>query len=219
MGETRAEFLARVRDALARGAQSLPGERPVSPPVMRFPPDPAASFAAELEAVGGRVHRLESAAEVGVRVAELVREEAAGRVARAGTPGLEDFGLDAALATTPARLEICRPGAPADVRSLADVDLAITAAEAGLADTGTLVLRPGPAHPRALSVLAPVHVAILREEDLHPHLAAFAASEARRPRHPCILVTGPSRTADIEMILTRGVHGPRTLHVVLVGSG
>jgi L-lactate dehydrogenase complex protein LldG len=86
----------------------------------------------------------------------------------------------------------------------------------GLADTGSVVLAASPEEPRANSLLPDVHVTLLREDRILPGLEElFAALGAELPSALAI-VTGPSRSADIEQRLAVGVHGPREVHVVLI---
>ncbi|HET7866082.1 MAG TPA: lactate utilization protein C [Burkholderiaceae bacterium] len=100
------------------------------------------------------------------------------------------------------------------------VDAAVTSAAGGIADTGSLLLLPGPGEPRSLSLVPPVHVAVLRASALHASLpAALRALVAPQPTNPptnLLLVTGPSKTADIQQTLAYGAHGPRELVIVLV---
>lgn len=89
----------------------------------------------------------------------------------------------------------------------------ITRAEFGIAETGSVVVSSGPTHLRLASLAPPRHVVILRRSDIVPDLAtAFA----RMPDRNVAIITGPSRTADIEGVLVRGVHGPREIWVVFV---
>jgi L-lactate dehydrogenase complex protein LldG len=86
----------------------------------------------------------------------------------------------------------------------------------GLADTGSVVLAASPEEPRARSLLPAVHVSLLREDRILPGLPElFTAVGADLPSSLAI-VTGPSRSADIEQMLTIGVHGPGEVHVVLL---
>ena len=86
----------------------------------------------------------------------------------------------------------------------------------GLADTGSVVLAASPEEPRARSLLPDVHVTLLREDVILPGLPElFAAVGADLPSSLAI-VSGPSRSADIEQRLTVGVHGPAEVHVVLL---
>jgi L-lactate dehydrogenase complex protein LldG len=98
------------------------------------------------------------------------------------------------------------------------IDAGVTATEAGIADTGTLVLRPGQGEPRTLSLVPAVHVAVLCASRLYAGLPAALralAPEANMPTN-LLLVTGPSKTADIQQVLAYGAHGPKELVIVLV---
>ncbi|MBI4455652.1 MAG: iron-sulfur cluster-binding protein [Acidobacteria bacterium] len=98
---------------------------------------------------------------------------------------------------------------------LVSVAVGVTGADYALADTGTLVLETSGQRGRLLSLLPPVHVAILYAERVLPDLASFLL-QARGISSAVTFVTGPSKTADIEQILTTGVHGPGELHILLV---
>ncbi|MEX1125665.1 MAG: LUD domain-containing protein [Acidimicrobiia bacterium] len=97
------------------------------------------------------------------------------------------------------------------------LDLGVTGADAGLAESGSLVLLHGDGRPRMASLIPEVHVALLDATLIERTLVHWAH------RHPAtvfesanmVLVTGPSRTGDIEQQLRLGVHGPRHLHVVI----
>ena len=101
------------------------------------------------------------------------------------------------------------------------VDAAVTSTVAGIADTGTLVLRPGRHEPRTLSLVPPVHVAVLMASALHASLPAAMHALYPGDGPPelptnLLLVTGPSKTADIQQVLAYGAHGPKELVIVLV---
>ena len=91
----------------------------------------------------------------------------------------------------------------------------VSVAGYGLADTGSVVLAASPEEPRARHLLPDVHVSLLDEERILPGLAELF--EAVGPDLPSalVIVTGPSRSADIEQRLIVGVHGPPEVHVVL----
>jgi L-lactate dehydrogenase complex protein LldG len=92
----------------------------------------------------------------------------------------------------------------------------ITGALAGIADTGTLVIVGGKGRPLTVSLLPEIHVAILRAKDIYANLPQVLNLPEVRKAPAVVLISGPSRTADIEMTLTIGVHGPKELHVFLV---
>jgi len=95
-------------------------------------------------------------------------------------------------------------------------DVGVSTALFGLADTGSVVLAAAPDEPRAASLLPWTHVTRLREDRILPGLAElFEAVGAELPSALAI-VTGPSRSADIEQKLAVGVHGPGEVHVVLL---
>jgi L-lactate dehydrogenase complex protein LldG len=94
----------------------------------------------------------------------------------------------------------------------------ITGADYALADTGTLVLFSSPQEARMISLLPPLHLAVIRQEQILTGLDELFSLEPLPGNRSSsmVLITGPSRTADIEQILIRGVHGPGEIHVVVV---
>jgi L-lactate dehydrogenase complex protein LldG len=88
----------------------------------------------------------------------------------------------------------------------------------GLADTGSVVLAASPDEPRARSLLPDVHVTLLREDLILPGIDELFAALGDELPSALAIVTGPSRSADIEQKLAVGVHGPREVHVVLLPS-
>jgi L-lactate dehydrogenase complex protein LldF len=92
----------------------------------------------------------------------------------------------------------------------------LTRAVAGLADTGSLLVMGGPLDLLSASLLPEVHIAILNRSDLYASLSDVLNTPAVRAAPAAVVISGPSRTADIEMTLTIGVHGPGELIVLLV---
>jgi L-lactate dehydrogenase complex protein LldG len=86
----------------------------------------------------------------------------------------------------------------------------------GLADTGSVVLAASPEEPRARSLLPAVHVSLLCEDRILAGLPELFAAVGGSLPSALAIVTGPSRSADIEQMLTVGVHGPGEVHVVLL---
>jgi L-lactate dehydrogenase complex protein LldG len=100
---------------------------------------------------------------------------------------------------------------------LFNFEVGITNAQAGIAETGTLVLDSSCERNRLVSVVPPVHIAILRASRIYATLAdVLAMLQSGKELSPAItFITGPSRTADIELTLTIGVHGPQELYVII----
>ncbi len=96
------------------------------------------------------------------------------------------------------------------------VQAGLTGALAGIAETGTLVMPGGPGKPLTASLLPETHLAILPARDILDRLAQALALPQVRRSSASVLISGPSRTADIEMTLTIGVHGPKNLLVFLL---
>lgn len=101
---------------------------------------------------------------------------------------------------------------------MAEVDFGVTGSSAGLADSGSVVLRHHSGRSRLVSALPLVHVALVRVDRIYRSLADWARlyPDAIEGTANLVIVTGPSRTADIEQHLNLGVHGPKHLHVVLI---
>lgn len=99
-----------------------------------------------------------------------------------------------------------------------DLDLGVTGATAGLAESGSVVLEHRPGRPRMASLVPEVHVALLdltlMERTLVHWAHKFPESVANTAN--LVVITGPSRTGDIEQQLTLGVHGPKHVHIVLI---
>lgn len=185
--------------------------------------DPVEHFRRNLEAVRGRVHGPFSQADAIDCVAGLLIDAGAGEVLAwslddVGLSGLGERLRSAGLTLVDGILpDDAQPRAVA-LQHLAQVPVGLTGAQAGLADTGSLVLVHGPGRPRFASLLPPTHVAVLFLDRMYSGLPTYlaAAPEPLTDTSNVVIVTGPSRTADIELTPVFGVHGPRRLDVVLV---
>jgi L-lactate dehydrogenase complex protein LldG len=168
-----------------------------------------------LERAGQLGLDVSNADEAGVasQVAEIVRgyRPAGGRVKVMLEPTL--FCRDALASALQVDAEFLDPRAGDEAVFTADVG--ITGVEAAVAETGSLVCTSGSQQWRGLSLIPPVHVAILRAEQIVPDLLDLLAGPNPDLPAALTLVSGPSKTADIEGILITGVHGPGRVHVVV----
>jgi L-lactate dehydrogenase complex protein LldG len=96
-----------------------------------------------------------------------------------------------------------------------DVDAGFTTTRGGIAETGGLILWPSPEEPRLLSLVPPVHLALLDTGEIFNTFREALQNQGWASEMPpnALLVSGPSKTADIEQTLAYGVHGPRRLVV------
>jgi L-lactate dehydrogenase complex protein LldF len=154
-------------------------------------------FTGELAAIGVHVYNLPEK-EVKTRLASLLRERGIERVAVDDIGEKYVTGVQSVLAPDPT------------------IAAGITGALVGIAESGSLVLVGGEGHPLTASLLPDIHIAILRESDLVATLADALARPEILAASAAVIITGPSRTADIEMALTIGVHGPKEVHVFLI---
>ena len=219
----RDEILRRVRTAVANPALAADRKRPPGAVDPGLPGHGLlARWQEECAALGGHAYGpLTPAAAVSQTVARLA---ARGVTAVAAW---EDDALPApnfrqALAAAGIEVIHTRPQTQADAAAraqLAQAPVGITAALAGLADTGSLVVASGPGQARAASLVPPIYLAFLRTNDMYPNLPAWMARQGAEllPQTANLtIITGPSRTADIELTLVVGVHGPGEIHVILI---
>ncbi len=206
---SRDNILHRVRTAIGRSAGAPPAEPP--PVRIRVPEVDAGSrirsMMARVEALAGTARET---ADPRAFIAEAIRGKSA---VASNAPFLAECGV-----TT---LPGVRSGITdrEELRALcAAADFGITSADYALADTGTLVMLSTPQEARLISLLPPAHIAVVPRArilsgldelfSLLPNPAEVSSS--------MVLITGPSRTADIEQILVRGVHGPGQITVIIV---
>ncbi len=203
-------ILAKVQTALEAYA-----ETPLEPPASaRFEPRTAAGPDGEMDLLLDEVRRLSGQGRkvqgpegFAVALEELVKAEGVRKASFSDHPLYHRYGLAELLA----RLEVEIVPPASGRRELAECDLGMTVADGALPETGTVLLRTTKGQPDLLSLLPRVHLALVTPDTLLPDLHhAFAL--AKGDRH-FILVSGSSRTADIEKVLTLGAHGPKSFHL------
>ena len=103
-----------------------------------------------------------------------------------------------------------------EAADLFDIDVAVTGAELGIAETGTVVLHADPSQARRISLTAKMHIVLLPSDRIVPDMMDWTKAYSDCPLpEGFTLITGPSKTADIELKLVVGVHGPSSLHVII----
>jgi len=195
-------------------------------------------FGSKLEEISGSCDILDRAADVADRIVELAKDwnaEDGDATADAADPqpievlswrpkelpldGLKGFLKDSGISLL----------VPDDLHDeswrarAARPSIGLTSVDAAFASTGSLVLAPGHGRSRAASLLPLRHLAIVPMSRIHPTFEAWLATLRREERLSSYLrvsgqiafITGPSKSADIEQILTLGVHGPRTVHALV----
>ena len=241
-GRSKAEFLASVRDALGRS------EGPPEQRYHRLEEDLPLleAQAAELESRlrenrpqlldrladmagkgGWNVHRVPGAEAALGQVDSIVGEVGATRVVRSGQPVFDDVPVDTALQWRGIDVVPVVRGDSASREELREqmrgADIGLTGTDYALAETGSLVILPRQGLSRLVSLVPPVHVALVRPEEvlesLHDLFLLRRLEYKQRGGEMgsyLNFITGPSRTADIEMTIVQGVHGPRAVHMIIV---
>ncbi len=212
----RDAFLARVR----RRSSSLPAPSDSG----AFTPKPlrgdlVARFCRELEAVDGVAHRTTDSDDALRVVLELMRGHerfmARGPLPVPNLAGrLIHDGYRIVNSDVPTDPELRK----AHQLTYETLEVGITGAEAALAESGSIVVTSGRESPRMASLIPETHIVLMRTDQIYPSLRHFLAErpEVATQGSNMVVITGPSRTGDIEQTLTLGVHGPRHLHAVLV---
>jgi L-lactate dehydrogenase complex protein LldF len=198
-------FRQRFEHLEPSAAQPFDREQPPAfSPEPQQPAMPSAErFIHEAEALGVSVHRVRGS-DLTARLIDLLREEEVD--AAAAWDSIE--GLD--------RSQMSAAGITLSGNPDPLLKVGITGAVAGIADTGTLLVTSGPGRPLTASLLPDIHIAILPASRIRGSLEEALAGSDVSDASAAVLITGPSRTADIEMALTIGVHGPKQLVVFLV---
>ena len=237
----RAAFLDRIRTEVAKGRglfEASTAARPERPAdaaeairrqMAERWPDALERFKNEFERIAGVFHRVAGWADVPNVIVDVARQKGATKLV-AWEPSILGFDPRARLEAEGLSLAVA---AAADIDESvrrrhrvesASAQIGVTGADWVLAETGTMILISGRGRPRATSLLPDTHVAVFDRSRLVESLAqvgvlleALHVDPSRSMSGAMInFITGPSRTADIELTLTRGVHGPKDVHAIFV---
>ncbi len=193
-------------------------------------PEALELFRREFERVAGVFHRVANAGEVPGKILEIAREKGATALVAWDEAAL---GHDLRpLAAEGISVSVAAAGPVGEAarrrhrEESARAQIGVTGADFVLAETGTLILLSGRGRPRSTSLLPDTHIAVFDRSRLVESLAqvgilleALHVDPARSMSGAMInFITGPSRTADIELTLTRGVHGPKDVHAIFVAA-
>jgi L-lactate dehydrogenase complex protein LldG len=207
-------ILENIRQSLGRTAQTPLSLRPAiyEPRLPESVDYEIKSFLGEIRKLSGVGQKL-SSIYIGSALKRLVSEQNIQTATVWDTLFLKQLKIVEFLQTL--GVDIVSPNA--DKHAMSICDLGITEADFILPETGTIALYASAVKPRAVSLLPRVHLAIVRPEMLRADMHQVFA-EAKDSNY-LVFITGPSRTADIELTVTLGVHGPKNLYVWMMMDG
>jgi L-lactate dehydrogenase complex protein LldG len=238
---TRQEFLDHVRREMAKTSGLFPAStapRPANPveaaeivrrQIAERWRQALERFREEFERVGGVFHRVASLAEVPSVIRGIAAETGA-RELVSWDPGALGLDLRRSLGADGFTVTVAEAGQEGETarrrhrEEAARAPIGVTGCDFALAETGTLILLSGPGRPRSTSLLPDTHVAVFDRTRLLESLeqvgimleALHVEPDSSMSGAMINFITGPSRTADIELTLTRGVHGPKEVHAIFV---
>jgi L-lactate dehydrogenase complex protein LldF len=188
----------------ARHERQQAVDSPVDTPVQQRTTDASLldRFSAELLALGGNYQACQST-QLSQLILEFLRQRDITRLQTWQAAWLPNGLID----------ELRAQGIEVVTQWDASTQVGLTGAQGAIAETGTLVLTGAPEHPLSASLVPAIHLAILHASQIHPTMTEALNIPAIRRATAVALISGPSRTADIEMTLTVGVHGPGEVHV------
>jgi L-lactate dehydrogenase complex protein LldG len=240
---TRAEFLGGIRREMAKTRGLFEARTASRPPdadeafeavkrqMAERWPQALERFREEFERIAGVFHRVARLDEVPGVIRDIADERQA-RSVLSWHPAALGLDLRQSLGGQGLSVTLAPDGDPeedarrAHRKEAAQAEIGVTGVDWALAETGTLILVSGRGRPRSTSLLPATHVAVFDRhrlleslEQVGIMLEALHGDPAHRMSGAVInFITGPSRTADIELTLTRGVHGPKDVHAIFVES-
>ena len=226
---SRESFLARVRQAAhaGRAYRVHTIELPADAGYVGAGPNPIDRLSAEIIAVGGEAYIVDDLAAARAKLMELIRQRAPRSALCWQHPLLDRLQLAELLSSLGVEQlnHASLAALPLEDRRglMLAAEIGITSATYAIAETGTLAMASGPGTERLASLLPPVHVAIVEARQILPDLfdlfARLEQTDLQNLASNLTLITGPSKTGDIELKLTTGVHGPGQWHVIIVREG
>ncbi len=222
------DIVARVKDALGSSARGDLAEidangAPLHALSANDRAELATQFGHELKSVAGDYLGICRADEAAARIAALAAETGVRTAAIGEGVAIDTGAIATALETEGISVLRTAPGVDADnrtqtLRRVADADMGIAEADCAIASTGTLAVVSTVSRPSSLTLLPPSSVILVNVDRLVRDIAAAVATLGANEiaNHRVTLITGPSRTADIEKRIVLGVHGPKSLHVLIV---
>ena len=226
---SRDAILKRIKQAEAGGESfSLPESIPSAPVY----PDPAAKFKQEFEALGGFFHETSTGEEIRLVLEQILRENDASSLTwekkdvldrtGCGYPpafqfSSEDFFTCSLHKDGKIQGQLNLNNMDRTSEEMGGIEISVSEATAGIAETGSIVESVSENGSRVMPILAPVHVVFLPANRLvNSQLEFFSSFQPGAEGSAQIIMSGASRTADIEKTLIVGVHGPKKLYVVLI---
>lgn len=205
----RADVLARTRAALADVPYDESPNAAASPPPARPVADPLALFLRRVAEYGAEAVTLDDEHRLPDAIGDALARSGATSVVVPG--GLPQAWLAPSLCALRDEPPLCR-------EAIEGAGAVVSTCLLAIAETGTVVLdHTATQGRRELTLLPDVHVCVVREADVVGSVAEAIAALAGRDG-PLTLISGPSATSDIELARVEGVHGPRRMHVIVVGS-
>jgi L-lactate dehydrogenase complex protein LldG len=217
----RAAFLQRVGEAVRKGGEAgkaspLPERKGVG--YQGGGADSVGRFSEMLQAGGGQFSRAKDFQQAVASVLEHLKRLNVHRVLLGCEPVLERIGLAKVLRDQSCEITLASELSSDQGRDrFFAADIAITGVNYLVAETGSMVMLARPDQPRTASLLPPVHIAIAESSQMLSDLFdLFDRLDPKLPPSCVTLITGPSKTGDIELRLVTGVHGPGEVHVILI---
>jgi L-lactate dehydrogenase complex protein LldG len=218
----RETFLGRIRASLKHDATRAPATPPPAvneslARLTRRDEDLIEIFMKRATSVGMKPQKIQ-ADELARKVHALIAEHEAKRVVVAAGTIPQALPLKEYLRRK--ELEVIDWAATPGLEALYGAEVAITDVYAAIAETGTIVCISDPGHSRGLTLVPPVHIALVRKSDLIPDMidfwGRFKGTDPKSLPASIAMITGPSKSADIEGILVTGVHGPGVVHILVI---